>query len=257
MQDQRIMANYRYRFSKRLRTAVFILAAGLALPPFASAGGENVATVAYLQGTLSVRHADGSRALLAAQSIIREQDVLRTEANSYARVKFADRGEIALRADSEMAVERYRYNEIQPEAGSAVLRLIKGGLRRLTGLIGKKAPQNEVLTTPVATIGIRGTDYGVLVCRNDCARLHTIAGAPLPDGLHVDVTEGSIAVKNQAGETLVGPGQFAFVRNNATLPELVPKAQGVQIADPPAIVLNSPKTTSSDINSKNEECSIQ
>jgi hypothetical protein len=247
-----------FRLSKNLPAAaeISLILSALCLP-LSAAKAEEVAKVTHLRGTLAVRHADGSRGLLALHSEVKEKDTLSTEDNSYARVKFADNAETVLRPGSELNVERYRYIEKQPENSNVLLRLLKGGLRRVTGLIGKAAPKNEVLTTPVATIGIRGTHYGLLFCRGDCGQIATVSGEPLRDGLHLDVVQGRIAVKNGAGETIVGPGQFAYVRDANTLPVLVPTNEGVQVTIPPAIVLNSGTGATLDVNNCNGRCSVE
>jgi hypothetical protein len=221
------------------------------------AWAETAATVAQLRGTLSVRRADGSEGLLALHSQVREGDTLNTEANTYARLKFTDNAETVLRPGSELAVERYRYAADKPESGSAWLRLLKGGLRRITGLIGKTASRNEVLNTPVATVGIRGTHYGVLFCRGDCGQIPTVTGEPPLDGLHVDVAAGRIAVKNRVGEIVVGPGQFAYVRDGDTPPVLVPASEGIQVTIPPATALSTVKETTADEDDGNDQCSIR
>ena len=62
---------------------------------------------------------------------------------------------------------------------AAVLRLLRGGLRAFTGLIGKTQPRNVRFTTSVATIGIRGTGMD-LSCQGSCAE--EPGEAPPPDG---------------------------------------------------------------------------
>jgi hypothetical protein len=225
--------------------------------PLSAAWAESAAKVTHLRGTLSVRHADGSQGLLALQSEVKEKDTLSTEADTYARLKFIDNAETVLRPGSELSVDRYRYVAEKPETGNVLLRLLKGGLRRVTGLIGKTAPKNEVLTTPVATLGIRGTHYGLLFCRADCGQIATVTGEPLRDGLHVDVVQGKISIKNRAGEVVVGPGQFAYVRDGDSRPRLVPANEGVQVTIPPAILLNSGNGATLDVNNCNSLCSVE
>jgi hypothetical protein len=221
------------------------------------AWADPVATVTHLRGTLSAQHADGSQVLLALRSPVQEKDVLTTEANTYARIKFTDNSETVLRPSSMLNVASYRYRQDQPKSGNILLKLLKGGLRRVTGLVGKAAPAQDVMMTPVATIGIRGTHYGLLFCQSDCGQIPTVTGEPLRDGLHADVVEGSISVKNPAGEVIVVSGQFASVKDQNTSPKLVPANEGVQVTIPPAILLNSGNGNSLDVNKCNGNCAIQ
>ncbi len=61
-----------------------------------------------------------------------------------------------------------RTDQAKPQEDGALLRLLKGGLRTVTGLMGKRRPDAFQLGTATATIGIRGTDFVVRVCTDDC-----------------------------------------------------------------------------------------
>lgn len=200
-----------------------------------SAFAQGAGTVTHVAGTLSVVKADGQKKLLGVQSTVAPGDVLATEAEAYARIKFVDGAEVVLRPNSQMRIEEYRYQESKPESGSAVLSMLRGGFRAITGLIGKARPENVSLRTPTSTIGIRGTHLGGQICQGDCANLTNAAGQPLEDGLHVDVVEGAIVVSNRAGQVRIGAGQFGFVRDGNSQPELVPQQRGFQGGVPPGI----------------------
>src|SRR3546814_7082028 len=51
---------------------------------------------------------------------------------------------------------------------SGFFRLLKGGFRAVSGLIGRVDHEEYRVSTPVATIGIRGTDYYVYQCDAAC-----------------------------------------------------------------------------------------
>ena len=199
---------------------------------------QGAGTVTHLAGTLSAQKQDGQRRLLGTQSAVVPGDLLATEAETYARIKFVDGAEVVLRPNSQMRIEDYRYPEAKPESGSAILSMLRGGFRAITGLIGKARPENVSVRTPTATIGIRGTHLGGQICQGDCVGLSDASGQALEDGLHVDVVEGAIVVSNSAGQISLGAGQFGFVRNLNSLPELVPPARGFQVGVPPGIARN-------------------
>src|SRR5690606_25689794 len=91
-------------------------------------------------------------------------------------------------------------------ASRAFFRLMRGGFRAVSGLIGKADPNEYRIATPVATIGIRGTDYIVAICDAACAR-DPVLRAELPDGagmqggIVASVVDGRINV-NSGGATL-------------------------------------------------------
>ncbi len=83
-------------------------------------------------------------------------DTLHSEKDSYALLVFPDGEKITLQADSEMDIKQYNY-KVSGKKDQILFRLTAGGLRALTGTIGKNDHAAFALDTPVATIGIRGT----------------------------------------------------------------------------------------------------
>jgi len=216
-------------------SAASLLAGLLLFASSAFAGGAGVVT--HLSGTLSVKRADGTSKMLSVKSEVQAGDLLTTEQETYARIKFADGGEIVLRPGTQLKVDSYAYDEAKPEAGSSLMSLVKGGFRAVTGLIGKRNKDNVSFSTPTATIGIRGTHFGALFCQNDCGGIPTASGQTPANGLHVDVASGAISLSNTAGQIQINTGQFGFVAPGAP-PAIVPPQQGIQVTMPTNISQN-------------------
>jgi len=83
-------------------------------------------------------------------------DSISSEKDSYALLVFPDGQKITLQANSELDIKQYNY-QIKGKKDQVLLRLANGGLRALTGSIGKNDHNAYSLDTPVATIGIRGS----------------------------------------------------------------------------------------------------
>lgn len=201
----------------RILSILLLYFLGMTSPAFGADG-----LVLNLGGTLSAKSADGRMRILAVNSEIFSGDTLYTEKDAFARIRFSDGGEITLRPQTQFQVESFSHRIGAPDQDNAVFRLIKGGLRAITGLIGKQDPQRYRMTTSTATIGIRGTVFGVLFCDSDCGGYTTQNGEPLQNGLHVDVSEGAIVVANPAGSQNLVAGQTAYVMNAQTAPAIVP-----------------------------------
>jgi hypothetical protein len=121
---------------------------------------QNAGEVVNLSGPLFSIKAEGVRQVLSVGSAVTPGDTLITEAKTYARVKFTDASEITLRPDTQFKIENYAFVQADPSKDNVVLRLFKGALRTITGLVGKRGNQDAYrLSTPTATIGIRGTQY--------------------------------------------------------------------------------------------------
>lgn len=218
----------------KIATASFV--ALVLAGPLAWAG--NAGSVTHLSGILSAKRADGTSKLLSVKSDVLEGDTLSTESETYARIKFADGGEVVLRPGSQVKVESYAYNAEKPESDNVLINMFKGGLRAVTGLIGKRNRQKVTFQTETATIGIRGTHFGALLCQNDCGGVPTTSGSAPANGLHVDVTSGAITMSNSAGTVQLNAGQFGFAASNAAPPQQVPPQQGIQVTMPPSIAEN-------------------
>ena len=212
--------------SAALAGALLALLSGLVC---AQGAGE----VTQVSGALMASKPSGAPRVLGIKSRVEQGELLTTGSGTYARVKFTDGGEVTLRPNTQLRIEAYRFDPNAPQGDNFVMNLIKGGLRSITGLLGKRRPNSYALKTVVATIGIRGTHYGALLCQADCGGVLNNARQGLADGLHVDVAQGAIDVTNRGGQTVVGQGSFGFVPNAQTLPRIVPPTLGITVSTPP------------------------
>ncbi|HEY8609143.1 MAG TPA: FecR domain-containing protein [Noviherbaspirillum sp.] len=118
-------------------------------------------TVVNLNGPLVAKKADGAVRVLTLKSTVEEGDVLATEKGTYARIRFVDNSEITMRPSSQLKIDSFVFEESKPEKDSATFSLVKGGLRAVTGALGKRNNERFGMSTPTATIGIRGTTFVV------------------------------------------------------------------------------------------------
>jgi len=190
------------------------------------------ATVTHLSGPLAVLKPDGAVRAVSIGSKIDEGDTVISEKRTYARLKFSDGGEVTLKPDTQFKVETYSYDQAKPKEDSASLSLIKGGLRTITGQIGKRGNQDSYrMKTPAATIGVRGTIYDAQYCSGDSC------GAIKP-GLYLAVSNGSVVITNSAGvqTTLqVKAGQYVYVQSPTTPPVVLPTKPDIPFTPPPSV----------------------
>lgn len=200
-------------------------------------------TVMQLSGPLMVKKADGKVKLLAIKSEVEQGDTLLTEKDSYALIKLIDNSEITLKPNSSVVIEQFSYTAEQPDGDHAIFSLLKGGLRSVTGLLGKRNKERFEMKTPAATIGIRGTtfiaSYVPPTALGGPALPKAPAPAALPPGLYVQVLDGLIHVTNPAGSQNFAAGQFGFTPNFRQPPVPLPVNPGLQFTPPPAFVPSS------------------
>ena len=215
------------------------------MTPGVLAAANEIGMVMNVEGNLSAKGTDGALRPLAIWAKVFAGDTLYTGKDSYARVKFSDGGQISLKPTSQFQIEVYHHDPQVPDKDAAKFNLLKGGLRAISGLIGKRGdPDSYGVKTQTATVGIRGTKFGVLFCRGDCADIPPPAdGKPLSDGTHLDVLEGTIIVRNSAGTQLLNAGQFGFVGSISASPIMVPEDRGVRVDIPAKISLDRVRGT--------------
>ena len=192
----------------------------------ASAFAAGAGVITHLSGTMSVQRPDGSVRILSQKSEVQPGDVLTTQRDSYAQINFTDGSAATMRPNTTMKLEAYSFTQEQPQGDAMFMRLIKGGLRTVTGLIGKRGDQDSYkIGTSTATIGIRGSTGETIRVIDD--------GNKLPPGTYHNTLSGSYVMRTQAGEQLIGEGQFAFAKDLKTPPVLLPGDPGLNLSQLP------------------------
>jgi FecR-like protein len=133
---------------------------------FAGLAFANTATVTSSTGTVQVQTGTAPARVLRTGDLVRQGDTITTGPVSSAVLKFEDGQIAALTANSKMTVSAYQYNP-QTGGGSVLLSLIDGGMRAITGLIGRRTPNNVAYRAATATIGIRGTDVTIVTSQGN------------------------------------------------------------------------------------------
>lgn len=180
------------------------VAAGLmlCLPALARDPAGEVQTIT---GRATAASPDGTVRALDKGTPFFSGETINTGPNTYVRLRFTDESFVVLRPNSRFQIEDYQHTG-EPEEERGFFSLLKGGFRAVTGLIGKLNRKNYRVSTGMATIGIRGTDYETRVCAGDCLDVF-----PAPaDGLYVGVVHNQVLVVTSPGgqETLMGTGDY-------------------------------------------------
>ncbi|MBU1171876.1 MAG: FecR domain-containing protein [Proteobacteria bacterium] len=143
-----------------------------------------------------------------------EADTIMTGKTGAAQLIMSDGAYIAIRPNSSIRLDVYHYDkEEETGVGESIITLIKGCFRSITGLIGKENKENYRIKTPVATIGIRGTDHEPLYIPEPEEGEIPI-GEP---GLYDKVNSGETYIENDAGIVTILPNQVGYVSDQTTL----------------------------------------
>lgn len=159
-------------------------------------------------GEVSAIDVNGRMHQLKVNSEIYEGDRIVTEPGASLYILMDDGAEVDLKEDSELKISEYVITSGYDKGSSSILDLIRGGLRKLTGSIRASSTANYKLQTGLATIGIRGTEYVVKLCKlDDCTKN---VNRNDPDAkLHAVVLEGAISLTTGSDvQLLVAAGQY-------------------------------------------------
>lgn len=187
------------------------------LTAFAAAGSAQAAgagAIVSSSGPATIVSADGKTRSAKPGTDIHPGDKLVTGDKGQVNVKFSDDSVLLLHAQTEFRIDQYSFSGGKADDDKGFFSLLKGGFRTVTGLLGKFNRSAYRVTTPAATIGIRGTEYT----------------ARLDNGLHVQVDRGEISLSNKAGAFAVGEGQRAYVADQKSTPKYLNLSAAAQAA---------------------------
>ena len=123
-----------------------------------SAWAGTAAEVTFVAG--KVQAGSPARALRAGD-VVQEGERLVTGPDGYLYLRTADRGFLILRPNSEAQITQYQYDPARPAETRAKIELQRGVARAVSGQGMQQAKEHFRFNTPVAAIGIRGTDFSV------------------------------------------------------------------------------------------------
>jgi hypothetical protein len=219
-----------------------LVAASVAGPALAQQQQDTAGYVSNLSGPLFAVKSDGSRRVLSTQSVVSTGDTLITEDKTYARVRFSDTSEVTLRPSTQFQIENYAFERAVPEQDNSAFRLLKGAFRTVTGLIGKRGNRDAYkLSTATATIGIRGTVFGVTVCLAAEAAAKAAAEAAAKGAPDLAAAQAAAdAAAKKAKETCGGLAAGTYVNvidgQVAIAPPLLPVPGAPPLLAPPIVL---------------------
>jgi hypothetical protein len=192
--------------------------------------------IAFINGQVMVHNPSlPSRALQKGDPVY-VGDQIQTRANSYLHLNMVDNAFVALRPESQLTIDTYDYAPSHPEASRIRLDLHHGTSRAVTGKGGQAAKHQYRFNTPLAAIGLRGTDYTVIA---DSQKIR------------VSVAQGGVIVTPfgpDCASAQIGPCISALTRElNATVPGAYLEVTGTQ---KPGVLINPGADKQTPVNKK-------
>ncbi len=145
-----------------------------------------------------------SRALGAGDGVF-VGDRIVTGEDGFVQLLMVDGARVDLRCYSIMVIEAY---DLQSSRRSSILKLLQGSVHKVSGDIGKGKDDVYEMKTPVASVGVRGTEYALRVFQSKGCDGSVDTG---DEGLYVKVMEGVVDVQNKAAETAVAKNDTLYI----------------------------------------------
>ena len=188
-------------FKPKHSSAILMAALAAAFPLTGQAAGA--ARVDFAVGDVKALAPDGKSRRLDKGAEVGSGETIDT-GNGRAQVRFTDGAQVSLQPQTQYRIDDYRFSGKAKKKKKGFFSLLKGGLRTITGLVGRSNRDNYKVTTTVATIGIRGTEY-------------TVAYG---NSISATTGDGIIELCNPAGCLLIHSGETGYVSDGNTKPIL-------------------------------------
>ncbi|MGQ0657956.1 MAG: FecR family protein [Chromatiales bacterium] len=195
-------------FTALLRRCALPMLIALGVSPPSAAQTDPVAVssaagnIELVEGEVSVTAADGSQRTPRSNETLLPGDTVST-GDGELQASMEDGGFLAVRPNTAFRIDAYRAEGEGDDEG--LFTLLEGAVRTVTGFIAKVNPDAYRISTPVATIGVRGTDYEVIYIAIGQA------AADETPGTHARVYSGTAVISTAVGILDVPPGLAGYV----------------------------------------------
>jgi hypothetical protein len=232
-------------------------------------GKKLVARVVWVKGAFSATMPGSAEARpLKMAANIYMNDTLITDAKSEAQIIFTDNSSMTFRPETKLYINEYNYvpkakddKSAKKSTGKYIMDLVTGGFRTITGLVAKDNPNDYQVNTPVATIGVRGTEYSLVYKQGQDLYIKRYTGEPcMTNGAGagsgsgkdvnavspVKVGGGGASQTNSSNEVCLDEAkQYGYVANANTSPVAIVEQPEVFRTDVEIVPVNFSNTSAS------------
>ena len=198
-------------------SSILLLVAGIFMT--SEAWSAQAGRVQFVHGNVQLVDAAGAIHAIHKGDAVNEGDTLVSGETASAQILMLDGGFIAIRPDTRLKFDSFKFSGKPDKPENSFFSLLKGGFRAITGLIGRIRHQDYRITTPAATIGIRGTDHETVLVLPDDPLVR--AGQARP-GVYNKVNVGETSITTNKGTVNVLPNQMGYAGGLNQLPRLEP-----------------------------------
>ena len=207
---------------ERLWILIFCLCLAAVGP--ARASTETVGEVSLAIGVSRLIDNSGHSSAIARGMPVHAGDRIETEQGGHVHLRFVDGAFVSVRPGSRLTIDTYRYDSAHPKDSAIRFKLEQGVARSISGKGAEAAHDRFRLNTPIAAIGVRGTDF-VVLAEADRVRAAINSGAivmtPLGEGCSADTLGPCATSASRELSADMGKVMLEFQRQQAA-PRVVP-----------------------------------
>lgn len=204
------------------KTFITAFLAMLASSTFAGPQPAVVGEATMVIGQARLIGPEGDAKSLARGAAVREGDRIETGAGGHVHLKFVDGGRISVRPASRLQIENYSHTDQQPALTAIRFKLDEGVVRSITGSWGEAARDRFRLNTPLAAIGVKGTDFSVSAdAHQTLASVYTGAIVLTPMAEGCSATLGPCVTGSERLLSEAMKGQMLAVTGQQITPQVV------------------------------------
>ncbi|MEQ9191700.1 MAG: hypothetical protein RLP27_01890 [Rhodospirillales bacterium] len=183
-----------------------------------AAATEPIGKIVTVAGKVDATRADGTKVELKVGDPVYQGDVIETGPLGAVGMEFADESTFSLADSGRMVLDEMVYDPAA-QSGTFGASIVQGAFSFISGQIAKTGPDNMLINTPTATIGIRGT---------------ALAGKAAPEGEQSNFT--ILPEGNFVGEVVISNNAGTVVLNQAGSTVSI---ASINLAPPPPIVITA------------------
>jgi len=211
-----------WRLGVYMRTALVFLGLVLGATAPVLAFGQTAGVVQFVAGDVRLVQPGGGERAARKGAPVNVGDTLTTASGAMAQLKMGDGAIVVVVPESRVTVAEFRYTGVEDGTEKVRYRLEQGGFRAVTGAIGRTHKKNYLIETPIAHMGVRGTDHETYYF----AVTGPAGGDDAKPGAYNKVNTGRTFIRTGAGEVEIDPNQVGFVASANEVPVILPAVPG-------------------------------
>ena len=176
----------------------------------------------FVVGEVQVQSANGAGKPARKGTPLSVGETVLSEKSGTAQIKMGDGAVVVVQPGTRVTVVEFRYDGREDGSERVRYRLEQGGFRAVTGAIGRSNKYNYLIETPIAQMGVRGTDHESYYF----SAPQPANGGIAQPGVYNKVNVGLVFIRTEAGEVVVAPNQVGYAASAGEMPSLLPGIPG-------------------------------